>query len=291
MSQNNIKPDKITKPIQLLAAWLLGLIILVGVLITAATLVKEPAWLPVFFSISAVLIIPVFLFLIFQLQTRYRPQMQEDQYYSEYLNQNTMTVESEANEELKNSITKTINHKIKELAKLQDKQLIEINDRINSLIPKSDQPIDNFPVSDKFFKTDKTFVNLNQNLEKLDKIEELLNYLNVFSINIFGNNVEHKPPSIFLLSFGEEVDFDFLRVLIKELIPYGLIAIANISSNWRKNDIYIGSYAYRDKYKKPVPILKISDKVLSTMEEFTNTKSFSEYVERNVELLTFKYNS
>lgn len=280
MSQNNIKPDKITKPIQLLAAWLLGLIILVGSLVTAATLVTEPEWLPVFFSISAVAIIPIFLFLIFQLQTKYRPQMQEDQYYSEYLNQNTMTIESEVNEDLKNTLTKTINDRIKELAKLQDKQLMEINEKISSLIPESVGKNDEFPDSRKLFDLDSTIVRMNQKLERLDEIESYLHDLNVPAIRIFGNKPEHRRPEIFLLSFGPEVNFEFLQTLIKGLLQFGLIALSTASS-WKENEIYIGSYAYQNQNNDPLPILKISDNVLDALEKYSDSNSFWDYVERN----------
>ncbi|OZI08062.1 hypothetical protein BWI93_11255, partial [Siphonobacter sp. BAB-5385] len=94
MTEHKIQPEKITKPIQLLAVWLVGLILLVSALITAAATVKEPYWLPAFYSISAVAIIPLFLGLIFLLQTKFRPQMQEDEYYSKYLNENTNKIET-----------------------------------------------------------------------------------------------------------------------------------------------------------------------------------------------------
>jgi hypothetical protein len=49
MENHNIKPEKITKPIQLLAVWLIGLILMVSALLTAAGTINKPLWLPVFF--------------------------------------------------------------------------------------------------------------------------------------------------------------------------------------------------------------------------------------------------
>jgi len=82
-----ITPEKITKPIQLLAAWLAGLILVDGTFLTAAHLLTQPTWLPAVLAIAAVANVPLFLVALFMLQTRFRPEMQEDTYYSQYLQQ------------------------------------------------------------------------------------------------------------------------------------------------------------------------------------------------------------
>jgi len=80
-----IQPEKVTKPFQLLATWLAGLVLLVSALLAASAQTYEAKWLNCFYAISAVAIIPIFLILIFLLQTKFRPEMQEDKYYSEWL--------------------------------------------------------------------------------------------------------------------------------------------------------------------------------------------------------------
>jgi hypothetical protein len=85
MAQPIIQPHRITKPIQLVAVWMAGLVLLVGSFLTAARFLFEPAWVAPFLAISAVMIVPVFLILLFVLQTRFRPQLQEDAYYSKWL--------------------------------------------------------------------------------------------------------------------------------------------------------------------------------------------------------------
>lgn len=87
MANNEIIPDKITTPIQLLASWLVALIVLDGAFLTAAGVVKEPAWLPGSLVIAAISYVPLFLGLIYILQTRFRPEMQSDELYSTYLKQ------------------------------------------------------------------------------------------------------------------------------------------------------------------------------------------------------------
>lgn len=87
MSKNEIAPEKITSPIQLLAAWLVALIVVDGAFLTAAGLVSSPIWLPAVLVIAAILNVPLFLGCMFLLQTRFRPEMQSDEHYSEYLKQ------------------------------------------------------------------------------------------------------------------------------------------------------------------------------------------------------------
>lgn len=83
--QQRIEPHRITKPIQLLGAWLVGLVIVNGSFLGTAIAIDTPVWLRSTLVIAAVVNVPVFLVCIFLLQTRFRPEMQEDSYYHEYL--------------------------------------------------------------------------------------------------------------------------------------------------------------------------------------------------------------
>lgn len=85
MSEHQINPEKVTKPIQLLAAWLVGMIVITGSFLVGAENITSPTWASGLLVISAVATVPVFLFSLFLLQTKFRPQMQEDVYYSKYL--------------------------------------------------------------------------------------------------------------------------------------------------------------------------------------------------------------
>lgn len=98
MESREIRPEKITKPFQMLAAPLVGLIILEGELLLASGQSYETKWLAAMYGICAMLIIPLFLLLIFLLQTRFRPEMQEDKYYAEWLT-------NSYNKQLKEEIT------------------------------------------------------------------------------------------------------------------------------------------------------------------------------------------
>ena len=94
-----IKPEKITSPIQLLAVWLSGLILIDGSFLIAATSIKSPSWIPALLVVSAIIFVPLFLVLIFIMQTKFRPELQEDSFYSKYLDkerENNLSVNESA---------------------------------------------------------------------------------------------------------------------------------------------------------------------------------------------------
>jgi hypothetical protein len=89
MNQTTIKPEKITKPIQLLGAWLAGLFLIDACFLFAAANIKSGSWEPKALTIAAIVNVPLFLISVFVLQTRFRPELQEDSYYSTYLSSKT----------------------------------------------------------------------------------------------------------------------------------------------------------------------------------------------------------
>ncbi|NOS70275.1 MAG: hypothetical protein HOP33_10130 [Verrucomicrobia bacterium] len=94
MNTPKIEPHRITTPIQLMAVWFAGLVILVMVFIGGAAYVTTPTWIAGMLTIAAVTCVPVFLFCVFLLQTAFRPQLQEDKYYSDWLAQNQQKAQS-----------------------------------------------------------------------------------------------------------------------------------------------------------------------------------------------------
>lgn len=85
MSGKEIKPEKITRPFQLLAAWLVVLVTLDGSFLTAARLITQPDWAPAALVITAIVNIPIFIGILFLLLTKYRKELQDDKYYSKHL--------------------------------------------------------------------------------------------------------------------------------------------------------------------------------------------------------------
>ena len=85
MAQGRIEAHKVTTPIQLLAAWFVALIALDGSFLTAAAVIKSPEWAATALLLAAIVNVPLFLGAAFLLQTKYRPELQGDRFYSDYL--------------------------------------------------------------------------------------------------------------------------------------------------------------------------------------------------------------
>jgi exoribonuclease R len=125
MNSNNLKPEKVTKPIQLLAAWLLGLVLINSSFLLAAGNIQSPSWGSGALIIATIVNVPVFLISLFVLQTKFRPEMQEDTYYSEYLQRKytgNSKVENKTIEIDTDKYVKEILSKINEVQKPQDKE-------------------------------------------------------------------------------------------------------------------------------------------------------------------------
>ena len=84
MKDTKIEPDKIKTPIQLLVIWLVGLVVLVSAFLTASTITHKLEWLNSMFGITSVSLIPLFILLIFILQTKFRPELLDDEKYIEH---------------------------------------------------------------------------------------------------------------------------------------------------------------------------------------------------------------
>ena len=85
MSTEKIEAHKITKPIQLMAVWFIALLLVESAFLTAAAKIPDPSWVCPTLVISAISFVPLFLLGIFLMQTVFRKELQEDQYYSEWL--------------------------------------------------------------------------------------------------------------------------------------------------------------------------------------------------------------
>lgn len=281
MQENNIKAEKITKPIQLLAAWLTGLILLVGSLLTASATIKSPTWLAAFFGISAVSIIPLFLILIFLLQTKYRPQMQEDSFYSKYLDQNTLTFRYEKEDskfvdatELKEEVillsqqTKDEIEKIRAI--IQSGLTTKSNEnKIEEIIENSDNKLDELKKIAKFSSLD---LQINNKLASYSQIVELITSIGFIKFKEFGH--DKAAPTTNIISIGKDVPMDVIKSLVFGLIPLGITHIRKTKSLKREDNrvftIYIGSYAIDNQ------ITLITEEVINKLSSIDNSKTIED---------------
>lgn len=85
MSASKIDPEKITNPMQLMAAWFVMLVSLVSVLLTAAANITEPTWITSYLVISSTILICGVLCCVFLMLTVYRPHLQDSEKYAVWL--------------------------------------------------------------------------------------------------------------------------------------------------------------------------------------------------------------
>ncbi|AIA75758.1 hypothetical protein FF32_13175 [Halomonas campaniensis] len=136
MQADKIHAHKITKPIQLLAAWLVGLSIVNITFLSAASTISSPSWIPALLAIAAVVNVPIFVVSVFLLQTRFRPEMQEDSYYSDYLHRQ-VSVRSdglESGQEIDQKIEKQIDQLSKQIAELAESSPKDLEEKVRVLI-------------------------------------------------------------------------------------------------------------------------------------------------------------
>lgn len=90
MSQPELKAEKITSPIQLMAAWFVMLILLSGVLLTAASQIDKPDWAAGYLVVFCSIVIIAVIACVTLMLTKFRPHLQDGKEYAEWLkDQNT----------------------------------------------------------------------------------------------------------------------------------------------------------------------------------------------------------
>ncbi|MDR7091539.1 hypothetical protein [Cellvibrio fibrivorans] len=164
MEKHNISPDRITKPIQLLGAWLVGLLTIDTAFLMAAAKMDLNSWQSGALTIAAILNVPIFIGALFLLQTKFRPELQEDSYYSTYLNSRT-------NEIMKVSKIDILHDQLNSKIQLLENKLSKINnnDEENSSLSTLSYAV-------------------NANINNQNEIESKLAELGVPAIRTFGVN-------------------------------------------------------------------------------------------------------
>ncbi|MFT7110662.1 MAG: hypothetical protein ACI843_002336 [Psychrobacter glaciei] len=93
MSTPKIEPEKITDPMQLMAAWFVMLVLLVTVLLGAAANISEPDWAAGYLVISATILICIVICCVFLMLTKYRPNLQNSEKYAVWIKDQNKFVE------------------------------------------------------------------------------------------------------------------------------------------------------------------------------------------------------
>lgn len=241
MTEQRIDPEKVTKPIQLLAAWLVGLIITNGSFLVAAAQFAAGSWERGILVISAIVNVPLFLFSLFMLQTRFRPELQEDSYYADYLSKKTaipIRVDKNSEQDAK------IEGLEEALARLSHEVAVH---ELNSLAaPPLTIAIDGAPEP---LDWSNWAVALNQTHPRAGDIREALRRAQIPLADIFGDN----PPTRWIVSISYHLPVAHKALLLRTILPLGFDGFQLWEPQREADeneDVYIGGYGEQTVYAK-----------------------------------------
>ncbi|QXC37022.1 hypothetical protein V3429_02920 [Aeromonas jandaei] len=255
MSEQKIDPNQVTKPIQLLAAWLVGLILINSTFLGAAKVITTPAWASGLLVVAAVVNVPIFLILIFFLQTKFRAELQEDTFYSKHLEKVTGNTKEKPNQneiflnQLK-QLENNNDNKIKELSANIEaiSQELAANKKPNvdmeSIFKKLNDTRDTLTAFERQKIRSSTRIALNDLLPSYKLIAKKLISLGYSISTTFGSSNEDKNiPSCLTISYVDGLPKSSLKELYHLLSPLGFNRIDyDDDETARYEHIYIGSY-------------------------------------------------
>ena len=262
MAKAKIEPRHVTRPIQLLAAWLAGLVLIEGIFLGAAAIITQPSWAAGALVIASIFNVPIFLASIFLLQTRYRPEMQEDTYYSKYLDTkiqrreaSTSTELSEIRSDIYKSDTRTleiINTIQRNLSSfvgsVQDTPLAaseEIDEDLRHLKIEVDAISGSIEDVKDQALWERYKIEVNDLLPKFRQIFEALIEASIPIDGLFGSTSDGKTtPPVGILTFGPDVDIRAIARMFELTAEFGVTAVSYADEYYDLGRIYVGSYIY-----------------------------------------------
>ncbi len=301
MSKQNLEPYRVTKPIQLLAAWLVGLISVDGAFLTAAKLINQPEWIPIILVIAAVINVPLFLICIFILQTRFRPEMQEDTYYSQYIEKrlNTETRENPVNEI--HTVRKQLldsNTRVLELVESFQSQISTLTQAVSisaqsvegsseqkgiiyQLEEKVEQAKTRVELARRRAEWAQTIVSVNDLLPAYEEIMKRFNSERIEVSEVFGSKGDSSIPDTFLVAIGRGVPVENAQEIIRLVADLGLEGLRIAEEDFSLGKVYIGSYAYKTFPVAPVNGTSIGEFLSPNL----TTESFAKLIKSKAKLL------
>lgn len=261
MSEPRIEPPKITKPMQLLAAWLVGLVLVDGSFLGAAATLTEPSWATGALVIASIVNVPLFLFCIFLLQTRYRPEMQEDMYYSKYLDAQTRTIPSAASQDvtaLRAEIFESNSRSLEIMESVQNRLTVLIDSakaspqitsrdamEMDKLIEETERASESIASAKQHVQWERYRIEINDLLPAYSHIRQALAEASIPVSGTFGTSSNHpKVPEVGILGFGRDVELEAIKKLVNLLKKHGIEYVSYSGFSVHSAHIFIGSYIY-----------------------------------------------
>ncbi|MGS4821295.1 hypothetical protein ACN4GA_20085 [Raoultella terrigena] len=224
INEQRIEPHKVTKPIQLLAAWMVGLVVTNSSFLIAASQMTDHSWEKGFLVVAAVINVPVFLFALFLLQTRFRAELQEDTYYSEYLSKKTSTpIKLDKNTE-------------------QDARIERVERLVSQLSAQKIEQDNNVSAEGELDWTEWP-VGLNRYHPNFKEIKAALKAAKIPITSYFGR--KEKLPSRWVISLSRFLPITHKTAILRELISFkfdGFQLWEPMREAEENEDVYIGSY-------------------------------------------------
>lgn len=218
MDQTPVKPERITKPIQLLGAWLAGLLAIDSCFLFAAASLRPGSWEAQALIIAAIVNVPIFLVAVFVLQTRFRPELQEDSYYSTYLSRRTNQLVS---------VDKT------------DTQFIELNTKLAELEKRLPAP------TDRRLKRRPAIarlrIGINNHLKDRTAIKAKLAELGVTQITGFGSDEAPDHRAVAISGYLSAATVDEVANVARDLRFDGYTIFDNRAEG-TEQDVLFGAY-------------------------------------------------
>lgn len=229
--QQSIEPHKVTKPIQLLAAWLAGLVLTNGTFLGTAS-VLTASWASEALVVAAIANVPLFLIAVFLLQTRFRAELQEDSFYAEYLSKKT-------------SLVYRVDKRAEQDARIAvlEKKIYTVGNQ-KLVGPESQTTAPEKPAN---LSWERWRVGVNRLLPNYSAVLAELSDHGIEVATAFGDADQDKPvPWTVALSY--DLPAANKLALLKLLIPLGIQRISlwqPVREADENEDVYVGSYGSR----------------------------------------------
>lgn len=226
MADQHIEPHKVTKPIQLLAAWMVGLILTNTTFLFTAAQLSSDDWERGALIIASIANVPLFLIALFVLQTKFRAELQEDTYYSEYLSKKTSTLVR---------LDKNV---------VQDTRLEELERAVVQLRAIGADGNEKQRPGSTRLDWSRWPVALNGLHPKFNEVRESLRDAGIPLSEIFGDDQEG-PPSRWIISLSNSLPVSHKAAVLRAVLPYGFDGFQfwdPVRDADEAEDVYIGSY-------------------------------------------------
>lgn len=255
MSDQKINPEKVTKPIQLLAAWLTGLVIVDGGFLLTASNIGTEHWTSHALVVASIINVPIFLVAIFLLQTKFRPEMQEDVYYSKYL-ENQVSPETGQLEQEKPKDSALEIYEFKENLTLLTERIESLTYEAKGIEQKAEiEELSSFTneLVETIENSSYPEVSLNDLLPSYSNLIDQFQEAGIKITSTFGSSNETpEEPKVFTISCGNYIDVPLFQKIVQIGFQNGATTVSYSDGEYSVGKIYVGSYGYRDTYRKQI---------------------------------------